>query len=333
MIEILNCIWNFVSYWLFSENNSHLNQIVIVLISAIVGSRFNRSHKSRENHHETAEKRVDAGAQKTSDVPTNNRDGVVEKHHDKRYNLAGEISERLNQSLALIVESTEKSKQITLPFIDDNVWDGHDLQTVEDYFNGSIIPSDSFLSGYGAFFGINVDWLKGGRGVPFPMQRKIKPTDCLATILEYKPSKIFFVLSESARKEAILVLQRSEYNYLVVGSDDWPLSLQAVGGGGRSNIRNFYTLIRNVYQEYEFTCSSPSLCDVVLSGQDFKSLVSGRKYPAAILFKSGYLGLDRNWADDFRDINWKFFDREKYARMHGKWFVATQEYIKTILRD
>lgn len=254
------------------------------------------------------------------------------------------ITQRLTQVIEAINDRPMFSKPIDAVYIARNVCHDDDFEKVEQYLNGTAVQSFKFLDEFSEYFGVNREWIESGERAPFPMRRVSSPLECLKVIEETKPRSVYFVLDNSERKRAALILEISEYAYETVSSGDWPLALRTstgqpnVGGGGRSNILEFYQLAKKVYafgetrNLYQGRYYLSHICDIVISKEDMEQLIEGRAYPKLIIYKNGLPG-NSQWADDLRDIDWKCCrGRDEYRKIHGDWFIETQEFIKTRVR-
>ena len=250
------------------------------------------------------------------------------------------IAQRLAQVIEAINSGHMLSESIDAPYIAEHICHDDDFDRVEQYLNGTSDQSFTFLNKFAEYFKVDQKWLKSGKGVPFPMRRASSPLGCLQMIEETKPKAIYFALDTSERKRAVLILEISDYAYMTIGCDDWPLALRNstgeanVGCGGRHNILEFYSLVEKVYafrDQKKFSQEqnqSLNICDIIISKQDMNKLIKGDINPKLIIYKNG-LPSNSFWADDLRDLDWKWCGgREQYKKRHGNWFIETQEFIK-----
>lgn len=359
MMDVSNITWIFYSpdFWIASTSALFASAVATVFL--FVYKRAKRKYKR------TKEKRMPDSMRESTDntrmTAFSSGDGntitfvnsqVTMGSAPKTINLAdnqsasqSSISAMIAQRLTQIIEAINDSrpafsKSVDVVYIARNVCHDDDFEKAERYLNGTAVQSFAFLDEFSEHFGANRNWIESGERTPFPMCFVSSPLDCLKVIEETKPRSVYFVLDNSERKRAVLILEVSEYAYVTIGNGDWPLALRTstgcpnVGGGGRSNIFKFYQLVERVYALHEATNPYQeqhrlsNICDIVISEKDMKKLIEGNIYPRSIIYKNG-LPSNSYWADDLRDVDWKFCGgRDEYRKMHGDWFIETQEFIK-----
>lgn len=252
-------------------------------------------------------------------------------------NVAQQIAGRLSESLILINKALPQFDQMDIPQIADKILHYDSFEQVEGYFDGTLAQPFKFLQDYSEAFGVSYEWLRSGEGKPFPMIHARSLEDYKDELEKARPRSIYFVLEESEKKRAVLVLKISEYCYRTLGNSGTYLALRnkdhswSMGGEGKSDILCFFDLICLAYDELK-KGGLEDVSDYEIDSKTWDALVSGDICPLSAIPRVRDGGT--NWADDLRDFNqaWLHGD-ESYEQLHGKWFVETQNYIKEHPKD
>lgn len=351
--DFITSIFNSLDFW-----TALASGLLVIAVAAVFRFAFGRAREkcapssTQENDDNTCMTAFSSGNGNTitlvnSQVNVDSAHETIDLPSNRaafQPSLSVAIAQRLTQIIEAINDRPFFSKSVDALYIARNVCHDDDFERVEQYLNGTAVQSFKFLDEFSEHFGVNREWVESGERAPFPMRFASSPLDCLKVIEETKPRSVYFVLDNSERKRAALILEISEYAYVAISSGDWPLALRTstgqpnVGGGGRSNILEFYQLAKRVYalhdtrNLYQGRYYLSHICDVVILEEDMEKLVEGSVYPKSIIYKHGLPG-NSFWADDLRDIDWKLCGgRDEYRKIHGDWFIETQEFIKTRIR-
>lgn len=233
-----------------------------------------------------------------------------------------QIGERLYEMLDLM----NQNRNIKINISELAEFCGYDkTEDLEKYFFGLEEPNNKVKEKICSDLGVNLQWLKHGKGEPFRSQEayELYAEDYLETIINKCPQEIFFIRSKHEDGRACIVLRINEFKYLLLPSE-WNIS-EHVGSTGQKQIYSFYKLIKGI-QNLKSTNYQFQYITIVgnhIEQADFNNLICGKIYPeSAIKFYND------NWWDDLTDINHAWHYAPSYKKEYGSSFIEAQEIIK-----
>jgi len=190
------------------------------------------------------------------------------------------------------------------------------------------IPTINVLKKISHFFGVNANWLIKGEGKPFYNHdlNIYRPGDLLEHIPKLSPKKYYFILSDNPEKEVAIILQLSNYKFIVLPKV-WHMNPDCIGRSGQRQLESLCFLLETLFRK-----SGLEVEGKLVENQLFQKLVSGKIYPGIISYKaSDHNVINSYWHDDITDINHHYSIADKYKN-YGDWFVNAQKTI-VFIRD
>ena len=193
------------------------------------------------------------------------------------------------------------------------------VSLIEDYFRGEIEPSKKFIEEYAEHYGLNVNWLRHGKGQKFVKYDKfpIYPEAYRQDIDTLEPEQIFFVRSTGENGEAGILLKMTSTKFIVLPRTYYLSS--NVGATGQLQIESFYELIKKI------SAAHYSINGLLLSNIEFSSLFQGEVYAGKVLSDHKQCSY---WWDDFLDINHECSISNEYELLYGAEFVEAQNTVR-----
>lgn len=242
-------------------------------------------------------------------------DSKVETKNKYLYNK--QLSDRLLLSIDLM---SSKHEKLSASSICDYL-SFSSVNMIEDYLCGNQEPTSDFLRRYSDYFGIEFKWLRHGEGNKFIKAKSNPkmPSDYKIQIDDINPNHIFLIRSKSKNGEAGIILQLTEFKYLILPKV-YNISGE-VGGIGQLQLLSFYDLIENLSCAYPIS----KLSGLQLNKNEFDELFAGEIYPSKYL-----CGQKSFWWDDLLDFEHKYPISKNYEALYGKGFIEAQSIIDLI---
>ena len=147
----------------------------------------------------------------------------------------------------------------------------------------------------------------------------------LDEIKKIKPLRVFFVREDSRKARMFLLLKIDDFKYKILRRT-WHIS-DEVGTGGRRQLVSFYGLVKSLRDREGYGSKCGGL---TLSRDDFSCLLSGDRYPGAVVAASYR---EDPWWDDFTDIHHRYPIAANYESWHGKSFIKAQAIVREKLSE
>ncbi len=234
------------------------------------------------------------------------------------------IVKRFNQVLALMNTKRTYGKYTIASLAQLMKLDS--VSELESVFLGSREPSFEFIDHFCACFGVNREWLIEGKSSPFSNSEEthFDPLEYLDEIENMKPERIYFIRSESPVGEVFILLKLADWRYRIL-SQVWHIS-DHVGAGGQSQIFGMYKLILALRDShYGLSCGGR-----ILTENEFRSLLSGNKFPGSII---DFPNQENSWWDDFTDVHHKYPISSNYESCYGRGFIDAQVIVRWKLKE
>lgn len=280
-----------------------LYDLIVGIISNLISNKIQKNIEVKENVS-TKEKIKLITQEATLSVP-------------ETRSYIEEVAERLNVSIEHL---NTREGIITFSLICDFLnWKS--VSEIEDYFLGKKEPSLIFLEGYSNFFGIELDWLRHGKGNIFMKlnQPNLSILGCLKYIVELNPEQIYFVRSKCNDGYSGIILKMSNYKYLILPKN-YKISSN-VGEGGSREIEEFFDLIKSLSLRF----GGYKLNGLIISEDMFSDLFSGKLYFGKLIKTKSQINY---WWDDFLDYEHKMPISINYERFYGVEFIKAQQIVK-----
>lgn len=275
--------------------------IVTGIISGLITNRIQKNIEIKDDI--LLKEEVSIGEEKLSKVP-------------KIQSYTDEVAERLNISVEQL-NTNEKSLSASLicDFLNYK-----SVSEVEDFFLGKKEPSLEFLKDYSNFFGLELDWLRHGKGSVFLQlnQYETYPLGYRTCVNNLNPKEIYFVRSEGDSGYSGIILKLSNYKYLTLPSTY--MICGNVGATGNLQIESFFDLIESLSLNH-----SGKINGLFIGEKVFSDLFCGKIYPGKVIKsarKTSY------WWDDFLDYEHKLPISKGYEHLYGISFIKAQQIVK-----
>lgn len=228
------------------------------------------------------------------------------------------LSKRFKTIIELMNQKRNECDKFTIAKISEIL--GLEKRSIlENIVNGKNEPSFEFIKNFCDKFRVNYSWLNEGKGEPFNISHDYyNPFDYLDDIIRMNPKKIYFIQEKSEVAVTFIMLEFSDWYYMV-GTKTWHISSH-VGASGRGQIYGLYCLIKAL-KENMFYAKCHGL---ILPVEEFSDILYGKKFPGSCL-----IGRNNNpWWDDFTDIAHYCPIASEYEKWYGKSFIDAQKIVK-----